>query len=767
MKRTKKIFFITCYIVFIFAGLKNVWAQQNNNYKILGISVTGNVTADASFIKSTSGLVIGSKITGDDIQNAIKQLWGLDMFSDISVELDREVGNEIYLKILVEEYPRLNKIELSGNKKVKRKDIDKNLTFYKGQVISHRDVARVRRSLKKLYEDKGYLLAEITPAIVPTNEKGRVNLKVIISEGNKVQVKKIHFHGNASFSDKKLRNQMKQIKEDGWLRGADFDETEFDQDLQLVINFYRSEGFRDIEILRDSLSYGPEKKDMFVDIWVHEGQQYVIGEITWEGNELYSESVLENQLGFIEGDVYSSKKIQEAVVGHIGSKYYDAGYIYATVNPVERPKGKNVVDLHFLVTEGDAVKINKIMIAGNTKTKEKVIRRELFIRPGDTFSREALIRSQREVWVLNYFADVRPDVRPLDEEKVDILIDVEEKSTDTANMSAGWSERDKLIGSVGVSMNNFLGNGQRLSADVNVGSGFRSYQFSFTEPWLYGSPTLVGLSLFNTRRDARFVNYGTRSRGGSVRVGKRLKWPDDFFRTEWVYRIQELEFFDLDPDLQDDPRFESFTQSSLTHVLTRNSLNRPEFPTSGSRVSLTTEVSGGPLLGSADFHKHQLQMDWFIPFLGPLVLFTNMQAGYLNSFSSNDEIPFTEFFFMGGEGLTNSISLRGYDDPLRNTNPAAGKAYLKYQSELRIQISPSPTIYGLTFAEAGNTWSDLNQLDPYDLRRSVGVGVRLFMPLLGVIGFDYAYSFDDAPGVSRTSNPTRGWKPHFVFGRSF
>ncbi len=767
--------------VFFLLWFASVSAQpRQSSFSILGISVEGNKTADANFVRLSSGLSVGEKITGDDIQDAIRQLAGLDMFDDIAILLEKQVGEGVYLVIRVSEFPRLNKIELSGNDKISKKDLEKELTFFKGQVMSPREAARVRRKIKKLYESKGYLLAKVEPALTPADED-RVDLEVKIEEGNKVQIEKINFHGNTSFSNKKLRKQMKKTKENGFFGGGDFDAEKYGEDRELVLDFYRSQGFREVEFVRDSIHYGPQKKDMFIDIWLTEGERHTIGDITWEGNTIYDSRILAAMLGFGKGDVYSSKKIREAVTERLGSLYYDAGYIYATVNPVEKAREGNLVDLHFLVTEGKAVTVNKIRISGNTKTKEKVIRRELFVRPGDTFSRDMLIRSQREVFVLNYFSDVKPDVHPIDDEKVDVSLEVVEKSTDTANMSAGWSERDKLIGAIGVSMNNFLGNGQRLSFDWNFGRSFRSFQLSFTEPWLFDSPTLAGISVFDTKRSRvySYDRYGYRSTGGSLRLGRRLRWPDDFFRTDWIYRLQALEYSDFREDyaalspaerraigLEDRP----LTQSSITHIFSRNSLNRPEFPTAGSQVSLTSDLAGGPLQGNVSYHKHQLQADWFFPTFGPFVLFTSFQAGYLDGLKKNSRIPFTEFFFMGGSGISStSIALRGYDDPLTSNEfgdyGVGGKAMLKYTAEWRVPIAPNPTVFGLVFAEAGNTWSDFSRMDPYNLRRSVGIGARMFMPLLGVIGFDYGYGFDH---LDSTTGKRKGqWKPHFIFGRSF
>jgi len=772
----------------LMGSAENVLAQRQRSFRILGLSVEGNKTADANFIKLSSGLSLGELVTNEDVQTAIRQLWSLNMFQDVQVLLDREAGDGVYLTLKVEESPRLDKIEYEGNKKFKKKELEKEIDLFKGQVLSPGDLAKVRRKLKKGYEKKGYLLAEIEATTEPA-DTGRVNLKLKIAEGNKVQIKAINLDGNLAFNDGKLRKQMKKTKQDSWLRGGDFDEKKYREDLDHVVEFYRTQGYRDAEFLRDSVYYGADKKDMFIDITVNEGTKYYIGKVTWEGNKLFPNKLLDALLGFQTGDVYSSEKLQKAVSERLGSLYYDSGYIFATVNPVEKAVDSNKVDLHFLITEGNPVTINKIRIAGNTKTKEKVIRRELYLRPGDTFSREALMRSQREVFVLNYFADVKPDVQPISDEKVDVSLEVTEKSTDTANMSAGWSERDKLIGSIGVAFNNFRGNGQKLSVDWNFGRFYRSLQLGFTEPWLFDTPTLAGVNIFDTKRAAGYgYEFSQRSRGGSIRAGRRLRWPDNYFRTDWVYRLQTVEYGDFVGELTDPATRQRFgfdegnlTSSSITHIFSRNSLNRPEFPTAGSQVSLSTELSGGPLQGNVGYHKHILQAEWFMPTVGGLVWFTNFQMGYMDRLTADSRIPYLEYFFMGGEGLSNSIPLRGYEDPLRGRLTSADLTMMKFGLELRVPIAPNPTVFGLLFAETGNTWRNFSSANPFEkthvthgrilgLRRSAGVGARIFMPLLGIIGFDYAYGFDniefDATGRT-TGRLTGAWKPHFVFGRSF
>ncbi len=768
--KSNGIVFLICFLFFI--TTPHAVLGQYSSIKLLGVTVEGNKTADATIIQINSGLTPGKEITSDDIQNAIKNLWSLNMFSQIEILLDKEVAGGMYLTTRVKEYPRLEKIELIGNKKLKKDDIDKELDFYRGQVVSPYHINKARKKLKKQYADKGYLLAEIKPEIYDSEKEGRVILRLNIKEGNKIQVKKINFFGNEHFNDGKLRKQMKKTKEDRWWRGADFNRKEFEEDLEKVVNFYRNEGFRDAEILQDSVYYDQRKEDIFIDITVRESDCYYVGDISFEGNKLYPNELLQSNLGFEKGDLYNLEKIQKAIIERLGALYYDSGYIYSQITPKEVPVAKDTVDIQFSINEGHPVKINLIHVGGNTKTKEKVIRRELRINPGDTFSKAALERSQREVWVLNYFSDVKIDYWPVDEDHIDLKFTVEEKSTDLANMSAGWSERDKVIGSIGVAMNNLFGNGQRLSFDWNFGRYYRSFQISFTEPWLMDTPTLAGFSFYDTKRSSDYIGYSQRSSGGSLRLGRRFRWPDNYFRGDWIYRIDRTELGDFsDAVLRANPR--NITQenwplisSSVTQIINRNSLNRPEFPTEGSEVSLSTEFAGGLLGGNVGYHKYILSASWFTPAIWKFVLYNQATAGFMDGWNKSSKIPYLEYFFLGGEGLSRSTPLRGYDDPLAGyaTSPG-GKVMLKYTTEIRFPIIPNPTMFGLIFAEAGNTWVNVSDTDPFDLRRSVGIGARIFMPMIGIIGFDYAYGFDNID--PQTGRRYGKWKPHFVFGRSF
>ncbi|MBN1349933.1 outer membrane protein assembly factor BamA [candidate division KSB1 bacterium] len=764
-----KIFLTAIFVVLMTVG---ALPQQASKLKVLGLTVEGNVTADSSIIVMNSGLTVGREITGDDLQLALKQLWSLNIFSDIQIILDQKIGENVYLTIKVKEYPRLDRIELKGNKKLKKKEIDELIDFYKGQVMSDWEIAKARKKLKAKYKEKGYFLADIKTETYESSD-GKVILRFNMKEGHKVQVEKIIFHGNEHFSDGKLRKQMKEIKEDRWWRGADFDKEKYAEDLDKVAEFLKNEGYRDAEILGDSIYYDDERKDMFIEITVSEGEQYTFGKISWEGNTIFSIKELESKLGFEEGDTYNHKKLMEAWSDRLGGLYYDNGYIYATIQPKEIPVGENIVDLHFMIIEGEPVKVDKVHIAGNTKTIEKVIRRELLIRPGDVFSREAVQRSQRQVWVLNYFSDVKVDPVPVGQDKIDLKFTVDEKSTDTAHMSAGWSERDKMIGNLGVAMNNLFGYGQRLSFDWNFGRYYRSFQIGFTEPWLFDTPTLGGFTFYDIKRENSYYQpFKEVSRGGSLRIGRRFRWPDIYWRGDWIYRLDQTSYSDFDDWYVEQYPFGiaamdwPLTVSSITQIIQRNSFDMPEFPTRGSEFSLSTELAGRMLGGNSEYFKVTLENNWFFPIYWKFVLYLHAQAGYLTGLTSNSTISPNEYFFMGGDGLTRSIPLRGYDDPWAGSWAVerGGRIMLKYSAEFRVQIIPNPTMYALLFADAGETWNNLDATDPVNLRRSVGIGARVFMPMIGIIGFDYAYGFDR---IDSYGNKYGKWTPHFVFGKGF
>ncbi|MDP8238718.1 MAG: outer membrane protein assembly factor BamA [Candidatus Hatepunaea meridiana] len=762
----KKITTLTL-IIFLLSAV-SAFAQPAGKLRLNNLNVEGNKYTDSGLIIASSGLVVGEELTGEMIQGAIRQLWNLNLFSDIKIVAEDQKEEGVFLLIRVVEYPRLGYIDIGGGKKIGKDDMEKAVDINRGQVLKPSDPIRLKRKLKRLCEEKGYLLAEIKVEIIEDSTEGQSALYIRVNEGKKVKIKKITFADNEAFSDKKLRKQLKNTRQKSLFRSGEFHRDKFDEDLDVLMDFYREQGYRDARIVSDTSWYSDDLKRVFIDITVEEGQQLYFGKVEFSGSDLFNDDELRRQLLFRSGDIFNQKKYDITVRDRLSSLFYDRGYIYAQIQPTLTPAGGDTLDVRVNIEAGNRFSVHKINVTGNTKTREKVIRREFFIKPGDTFDVSRLRRSIREVAVLNYFADVQPDLEDVSEDEVDLWINVEEKPTDQANVSAGYSERDGLIGALGFTAPNLFGRGQQLSFDWNFGSQYGSFSVSYTEPWLLDTETLVGVSFYQVKRRWS-EGFTERLVGGSVRLGRRLSWPDDYFRGNWIYRIERSKNTNISETMLEQIDSTSRVSSSLTQIFSRDSRDFVEFPTRGSVVSLTTELAGGLLTGHDDYHKHIFSVEWYTPVLPKLVLYSHFLYGFMAPLTNDPyDIPHLEYFYMGGSGLSLGTSLRGYDErmvgPPSSTRSyaAGGKSQLKSSLELRLQMVDNPTIYGLAFAEAGNTYLDFDRTDPFNLRRSVGLGIRLYMPMIGLIGLDYGYGFDiDASGIKP------GWIPHFQFGRTF
>ena len=753
---------------------------QVRKIKISAIAVEGNKTADASSIRLNCGLMIGQEISGEDIQTAVKNICAFGIFSDIQIYVANQTSEGIELIIKVLEYPRLKKIEIKGNDELDKDDIEKEISVYKGMKVSSYKLYKIRQGVEKMYAKEGFLLAKVEVDTVSA-EPGMVDIRIQMEEGKEVQVEKISFHDNSALDEDDLRGAMEEIKEDRWWRSADFDEKKYLGDLEKILEFCRENGYRDVEIFRDSISYSPDKQDMYIDIWVYEGEKYYFGNIDFSGSTIFSKEELAYSLDITKGESYDQKKYNKGITERLQKMYYDQGYLFAQIQPQELPIGKDTLDVNFNITEGNVVSVKEINVVGNTKTHEKVIRREFKLQPGDVFNSARLERSVRDVTILNYFSNVVPNVLLIenDSRNVNLEVTVEEKSTDMANMSAGFSQRDGLIGSVGLAFNNFSmthpftgGDGQRLTFDWQFGRIYRSISVSFTEPWLFNTPTLGGFSLFNTRTGGGFYPWDRRDIGGSIHIGRRFFWPDNFFRGDWIIRysmsnISNIRDAELLERYMGQGGFQNVRQMSITQIISRDSRDQPEFPTRGSVHSLSIQISGGPLGGDSDYMKSILSTEWFAPLPLGFVLYSKNMYGFLEKIHENTAILFGEYFYLGGSGLGFAESLRGYDDgqvgPLTLTGrPIGGKSMVKNSLELRFPIAPNPTIFGLFFAEGGNAWENVWETDPFNLRRSAGIGVRLFMPMIGIIGIDFGYGFDY---VALDGSRKGQWKVHFQFGK--
>ncbi len=758
--------------------------------KILGISIEGNTLADPAAIIANSGLKVGDQITipGDQVSQAIKKLWSLKIFDDVQIAVDRRAGDGVYLGIVVHELPRFDRIEYTGRNEVSEDDIMKKLNLVRGQVLPGNELTVIKREITKLYEKDGYLLAKVNVTTSPADTgSNRVAVHVDIDEGPEVQVDNILFSGNKAFSDGDLRGAMDNTSQKHWWKfwsSAKFDPKKFQEDKNLIVQFYRKNGYRDAEVLGDSIWYTNNKQNMDILINVREGPLYYFRHVTWQGNTVYPDELLNDRLGIRPGEIYNAEKLEKNLRGNdaqtdVAALYLDNGYLRFNLEPVETRVPGDSVDLQINVYEMNQFRIGHVAVRGNTKTQEKVIRRELMTRPGDYFSRAAIMRSLRQLQQLNYFnpEKLKPDYQMVDDKTVDLAYDVEEKSSDNINASVGYSGAFGVTGALGFTINNFSisepltgGAGQVLNFQWEFGeaSRFRTFSIGFTEPWLFNTPTLFGVNLFDTRQ---IYTFDLQQSGGSIRIGRRFRWPDDYFRGDWILNGQRN-------DVRNGLGYyaEGVTsQVALTQIISRNSTDNPIFPTSGSNNSLSFEVSGGPFLpGNVKFLKWIFQSDWYVPVFNSskLALYFSSLYGVIEPIGGgNGNISPIDLFSMGGTGLgyINTTPLRGYEDqsigPRVNGNVVAGRTETKQTLELRFAVSINPIpIYLLGFAEGGNVFETSAKTNYFDLKRSAGLGARIQINPIGLIGFDYGYGFDD---VSPKDGKPDGWHFHFVFGRGF
>ncbi len=766
-------------------------------YQVLGISVVGNTTISEKDILARFPIQVGQEITipSSELADAIKRLWKQKLFNDIRIEIDRKTFEGVFLSIKVKEYPVLAQVVFEGNSEFDEETLMKKVELTRGATITDHMIYLARQRLLKFYEEEGYLLCEIDYELRET-KKGRAILFFKIKENDRVIIERINFVGNKAFDKGELLGTLEETKQlNFWRRIFSkpiLDRKKYESDKEKLIAFYRENGYRDAYFIRDSIYYTPDRRRLHLTIFLYEGPKYVLRNVQWEGNTLYSDAELNAVFGFKKGDVYNEKKIMERLTyspegGDISSLYQDQGYLTFRADKEETVVPGDSIDLRIFITEGKQFRIRNVNIAGNTKTKDHVIRRELYTIPGDLYSRENIIRSIRQIAQLNYFDQekITPDIQPKNDAEVDITYNVIEKSTDTFNASAGYSGAIGFTGALGLTFNNFSiqditkreaytplphGDGQRLDFQWQFGRfNFQTLSLSFSEPWAFGTPTSLGFSIFDTRQ-----NFGQelRQTGISVSIGRRLTFPDDYFRIDYTFRFQRnrVGASTFGP-VQRGLFFVTADEYSIIQSLSRNSTDNPIYPRRGSDFVWTTQLSGGPLPGTVNFLKLTLRAGWFARLVGDLVLTTNADFGALDRIGEGN-IPAVNFFFMGGSGISflPTIPLRGYPDQgLGVFDPDlrifTGNFYTKFQTELRypISLNPQATVYVLLFAEAGNVYANASRANFADLKRAAGFGVRVFLPIVGLVGLDYGFGLDPVP--SNPGRPNQGWNFIFTFGQ--
>ena len=845
---------------------KVVFTAAPNQYVIAGIRVEGVDNYDENMVIGYSGLSVGQRvdIPGEDIKAAAKRFWRQGLFSKVQILVEKIYEDQAWLVFNLRQQPRVSQVNYNGMKGGEKKDIIERLNLQAGSQMSPNIADRIKLIVEKYYASKGFGQATCEVVQIPDlSKQNEVIVNINVDKHEKIKVHKIYIDGNEVLSDNKIKRTMKKTNEKKSLwkifSQKKFVMSDYEADKQLIIDKYNEKGYRDAVILSDSVVPFDEKS---VDVYlkVSEGKRYYISDITWVGNTVYPSPTLSEVLGIKKGDVYNQKLLNKRTQEDddaVANLYLNNGYLFYNLIPVERKIEGDSISLEMRMYEGKQARINKVVINGNDRLYEKVVRRELRVRPGDLFSKEDLMRSVREIAQTGHFdpekMDVRPEPNP-DNGTVDIILNLESKANDQVELSAGWGQTGVILKAslkfTNFSMQNLLhpssykgiipqGEGQTftISAQTNA-KYYQAYSVSFLDPWFGGKrPNSLSVSAFYSRQTGinssyyqqqyqnymyNYANsmyyssmypnsmYGGYSgynyyensydpnkylqmAGLTVGFGKRLKWPDDYFTFmaslsyQW-YSLKKWEYLYY---------MQNGVSNSLVLGLTlsRNSIDNPLYTRRGSSFTLSfnatppaslfgkknwkalsesnTEQSKKELYRWIEYWKLKFQARTYTPLTDPdgrwtLVLMTRADFGLLGSWNKWLKSPF-ETFYVGGDGMsgsytyaTETIALRGYENGAF-TPRSDGYAYDRFVVELHfpLMLSQSATIYPLVFIEGGNAWTDIKDFNPFDIKRSAGVGARIFLPMIGMMGIDWGYGFDTVYGQKGGSNF------HFVLGQEF
>ena len=845
-----------------------LYSGTPKKYEIADIKVEGVKNYEDYVLIGLSGLSVGQTISvpGDEITSAIKRYWRHGLFSNVQITAEKIEGNKIWLKISLTQRPRISEIRYHGVKKSERQDLETRLGLVKGSQITPNLVDRAKTLIKRYFDDKGFKNAEIIISQKDdVSNENQVIVDVNIDKKEKVKVHEITIVGNKAIKTSKLKRVMKKTNEKGKLknlfRTKKFINEKYEEDKQLIIDKYNELGYRDAVIVVDSVSPYDEKT-VNVYIEIEEGDKYYLRNVTWVGNTLYPSEQLNYLLRMKKGDVYNQKLLNERLSTDedaIGNLYYNNGYLFYNLDPVEINIDGDSIDLEMRIYEGRQATINKIKINGNDRLYENVVRRELRTRPGQLFSRDDLMRSMREIQQMGHFdpENIQPDIQPDPMNgTVDIAYNLVSKANDQVEFSAGWGQTG-VIGKLSLKFTNFSlanllhpgdnyrgilpqGDGQTLTVSGQTNARYyQSYSISFFDPWFGGKrPNSFSVSAFYSRQtdiSSRYYNdsyynnyynsiysgyggYGMYNYGNynnyenyydpdksiqmwglSIGWGKRLKWPDDYFTlsAELAYQryiLKDWQYFPVTDG--------KCNNISLNLTLARSSIDNPLFPRQGSEFSLSAQItppyslfdgrdykgyynSNGSitqdnrnkLYNWIEYHKWKFKAKTYTALMDytthpkSLVLMSRVEFGLLGHYNKYKKSPF-ETFDVGGDGMTGyssyateSIALRGYENSSLTPYGSEGYTYTRLGIELRypLMLETSTNIYVLGFLEAGNAWNDINKFNPFDLKRSAGVGVRIFLPMIGMMGIDWAYGFDKVFGSSSAG----GSHFHFVLGQEF
>lgn len=833
---------------------------------IAGMAVKGVEGYEDYVLTSLSGLAINQKIDvpGTELTEAVRRYWKHGLFSEVAITADSIVGNKIYLCFHLKLRPRISEINYSGVKKSEREDLEAKLGIMKGSQITPNMIDRAQTLAKKYFDEKGYKNAEIN--IVQRDDvmgKNQVILDIDIDKKDKIKVRKIYLDGNDNLKDSKIKGKLftkgafSKIHEAGklstFLKAKKFTEERYKQDKQNLIDKYNELGYRDMEILEDSV-WSHDEKHVNIYLKIDEGVKYYIRNITWIGNTVANTDLLNAMLDMGKGDVYNQKLMKKRLSEDedaVGNYYWNNGYLFYNLEPTEVNIVGDSVDLEMRIFEGPQARINAVRIYGNDRLYEEVVRRELRTKPGDLFSKDALMRSAREIASMGFFdaETVNPDIKPnVEDGTVDINWELDQKSNDQVEFSLGWGQTG-VIGKISLQLNNFsmgnllskkmkrglmpIGSGEQLALSVQTNASYyQAYSVSYTAPWFggkrpnnftigvsYSKQTDVSDSYYNSSYYSNYYSYlygyGSYSSyynnyeayldedkyvkllGVYVGWGMRLRWPDDYFQLTTTlsytrYMLRDWSYFIISNG--------NCNNINLRIALSRTSTDNTLYPRRGSEFlasvtftppyslfdgkdyeNLATNSSSATYEEELqekyrwiEYHKWKFYSKTYTALTSGakcFVLMTRVELGILGSYNKNKKSPF-ETYYMGGDGMSGystgyaqeTIGLRGYDNGSLTPYSSLGYAYDRFTLELRYPFMlGNTTIYGLTFLEGGNAWNKVSDFNPFDMRRSAGIGVRVYLPMVGLMGIDWAYGFD-----KDVSSGTKGGSQfHFVLGQEF
>ena len=792
-------------------------------YHIRKINLHGVKYLNHDILKSSAGLQEGDSVylPSKFISNAMVRLWAPRYFSDIQIGATIE-GDSLDLEVFLKERARILNWTISGVTKSKAKDLhDEVLKLRRNTELSDYVIDKNVKLIKEHYAEKGFLTCEVDVRITnDTVYEQCVNVNFDIDRGPKVRVGVINFEGNDNFEDKRLRRTFKKTHQKSILffQNRKLIEEDYEADKELLLDFYNSRGYRNATILSDSIYY-IDDQTLGVDIKVSEGNKYYVRNINWVGNSVYTTEQLESMFGVQSGDVYDKKSMHKRLgIGKemnpeemsISSLYNNNGYLMSQIEPAEIIVGPDSLDLEIRIFEGKPFTINEVGISGNVRVSDEVIRRELYVRPGDLYNRALLMQTMRTLMGMGHFDEqaIMPDIQPVSDELVNVNWPLQEKASDQFNIAGGWGS-GTFVGSVGITLNNLSmrnffkkgawrpypsGQNQRLSISGQTnGTYYKALSLSFTDPWLGGRrPNSFTVSGYISEQNNAYYVWQNatmyyRSMGLAIGLGKRLQWPDPYFTFYGELGYQRYGLKGWTSFIMSEGNSNTL---SLKLVLQRSSVDSPFFSRSGSEFTASVQATppfsawdgkdyADPNMSDQDryrwieYHKWLLKARWYFPLTQNqnLVLMLGAEMGYLGHYNKNKVSPF-ERFEIGGDGMTgyniygvDIISLRGYEDGALDPSNYYSVAYNKYTMELRYPVimKPQSSIYVLGFLEGGNGFNSWKEFSPFKIKRAAGVGVRLYLPIVGMLGIDWGWGFDPAYGKTERS----GSQFHFVMGQQF